>query len=50
VMERDWILLRRNGRLNYLSDEPYREDALGEIFAETRRPWQSYRRLSLADV
>jgi predicted nucleic acid-binding protein len=49
VMERDWTLLHRNGRLDYLSDEPYREDALAEIFAETRRPRQSYRRLSLAD-
>jgi len=49
VMERDWILLRRNGRLDYLSDEPYREDALEEIFAETRRPKRSYRQLSLAD-
>jgi predicted nucleic acid-binding protein len=49
VMERDSTLLRRNGRLDYLNDEPYREDALAEIFDETRRPRQSYRRLSLAD-
>jgi hypothetical protein len=37
------------GRLDYLSDESYRENALAEIFTETRRPRQSYRRLSLAD-
>lgn len=49
AMERDWILLRRNGRLDYLSDEPYREDALAGVFTEIRRPRQSYRRLSLAD-
>jgi len=48
-MERDWTLLYRNGRLDYLNDEPYREDALAEIFAETRRPRQSYRPLSIAD-
>lgn len=49
VMERDWTLLRRNGRPDYLNDERYREDALAEVFTETRRPRRSYRRLSLAD-
>jgi predicted nucleic acid-binding protein len=38
VMERDWTLLRRNGRLDYLNDERYREDALAEVFTEIRRP------------
>ncbi len=48
-MKQDWMLLRKNGQLDYLNDEPYRQGALANVFAETRRPTQSYRALSLAD-
>lgn len=48
-MEQDWLRLRKNNRLDFLNDEPYRLGALDGVFAETRRPTRSYRALSLAD-
>jgi hypothetical protein len=47
-LEQDWTLLRRQGQLDYLNDQAYRQSALEDVFAETRRI-QNYRRLSLTD-
>ena len=49
AMEQEWIKLRKNGQLDYLNDQLYRQDALDGVFNETRRPRRSYRALSLAD-
>jgi hypothetical protein len=49
AMKRDWALLRKTGRVDYLNDEAHRQRAFEEVFAETQRPRTSYRALSLAD-
>ncbi len=49
LMERDWKRLLRQGRLEMLSDIPFREGAIDECFDELRRPRGQARDLSLVD-
>lgn len=48
-LDRDWKTLRTHDQLTLLDDQPFREQAMEECFAELDRPPQHYRGLSLAD-
>jgi hypothetical protein len=48
-LESDWKRLNRDGRLQLLSDFPYRENVIQDCFDELRRPLGSQRKLSAVD-
>jgi hypothetical protein len=48
-LERDWGHLHRSGRLELLSDVPYREKVVQDCFDELGRPPGAYRTLSAVD-
>jgi hypothetical protein len=49
TMERDWRMLRSRHRLEFVDDQPYRDDALEDCFAGAARSHSVYRQLSLTD-